>query len=370
MKKRDYYEVLGISKTSSEAEIKSAFRKLAKEFHPDVSKDPKAEEKFKELQEAYAILSDQTKRGQYDQFGHDAFSGNAGGGSGGAGFDFNGFDFGDIFSDIFGSSFGFGGGGNHSNRARKGQDVAMRMHLSFEEAAFGTEETINLDVDEECSACHGLGGTGEKRCDRCHGSGSITAEQRTILGTYVTKTTCPTCNGKGHTYESTCSKCRGKGRIKANKEIVVKVPAGVDEDSQLRLTAKGEAGLNGGPNGDVYIQFSIDKHPLFERDEDDIHLELPVTVVEAIIGTKKEIPTLYGPVILTIPSGTQSGARLLLRDKGIANVSNKRKGNMYVTVNVVIPDKLDRKQKDLINQLADTNLETNEIFSKYKRKAK
>jgi molecular chaperone DnaJ len=369
MAKRDYYEVLGISKTANEAEIKSAFRKLAKEYHPDVSKDPNAEEKFKEIQEAYAVLSDPSKRSQYDQFGHDAFQGGgAGGFQGGAGFDFSGFDFGDIFSDLFGSSFGFGGGSSHSNRSRKGQDMAMKMHLSFEEAAFGTEKTIHLDVDETCSECDGDGGHGEKRCEKCHGSGTVTAEQRTILGTYLTKTTCSACGGKGYTYEKTCQKCHGKGRIRTNKEIVVKVPAGVDEESQLRLSGKGEAGINGGANGDVYIEFSIDKHQLFEREEDDIYLELPITISDAILGSKKEVPTLYGPVILTIPAGTQSGSKLLLKDKGIANVSNRRKGNMYVIINVVIPNKLDRKQRELIEALDNTDLENNEMFSKYKRK--
>lgn len=369
MAKRDYYEILGVNKTATDAEIKSAFRKLAKEYHPDVSKDPNAEEKFKEIQEAYAVLSDQTKRSQYDQFGHDAFSNNGGGFQGG-GFDFNGFDFGDIFSDIFGSSFGFGGNTGYSNRRRKGEDIAMKIHLSFEEAAFGTEKTIKLDVDEECSSCHGQGGTGEKRCDKCHGSGTVTTEQRTILGTYLTKTTCPTCNGKGYTYDNTCSKCRGKGRIKTNKELVVKIPAGVDEESQLRLVGKGEAGLNGGPNGDVYIGFNIDKSPLFDRDEDDIYLELPITISEAILGVKKEVPTLYGTVILTIPAGTQSGAKLLLKDKGIANVSNKRKGSMYVVINVVIPNRIDRKQKELIEELARTNLENHDAFNKYYKNLK
>lgn len=374
MKKRDYYEILGINKNATDAEIKSAFRKLAKEYHPDVSKDPNAEEKFKEIQEAYAILSDEQKRKQYDQFGHDAFSNAQGGGGyggfGGAGFDFSGFDFGDIFSDVFGSSFGFGGGRSTSNRARKGTDVALKMHLTFEEAVFGVEKTIKLDVDEECSECDGHGGHGEKRCERCHGSGTITSEQRTILGTYLTKTTCPTCGGKGETYDKTCSKCRGKGRVRTNKEIVVKVPAGVDEESQLRLSGKGEAGSNGGPSGDVYIEFSIDEHPLYKREDDDIYLELPITISEAILGVKKEIPTLYGDIILTIPAGTQSGSRLLLKDKGVSNVSNKRKGNMYVIINVVIPNKLDRKQRELIEMLSKTDLENHETFNKYKKKIK
>ena len=369
MAKRDYYEVLGVSKNATEAEIKSAFRKLAKEHHPDVSKDPNATEKFKEVQEAYAVLSDQTRRSQYDQFGHSAFDNNGGYNSTG-GFDFSGFDFGDIFSDIFGSSFGFGGGGRSVNRRRKGSDMVMRMDLTFEEAAFGTEKTIKFDVNDNCSSCDGKGGTGEERCEKCRGSGTVTAEQRTILGTYLTKTTCSACMGSGYTYKDSCSKCRGKGHVRTNREISVKVPAGVDENSQLRLPGKGEAGSNGGPNGDVYIEFRISRHPLFVREGNDIYLELPITITEAILGVKKEIPTLYGEVILNIPSGTQSGAKLLLKDKGIANVSSKRKGNMYVIINVVIPNKLDRKQKDLVNQLAKTNLENSDIFNKYKRNIK
>lgn len=371
MTKKDYYEVLGLSKTASDAEIKSAFRRLAKEYHPDVNKDPKAEEKFKEIQEAYAVLSDPTKRSQYDQFGHEAFSGGQGGmgGFGSAGFDFSGFDFNDIFSDIFGSSFGFGGRSS-GNRRQKGQDVGIKMHLTFEEAVFGIEKTIHLDVDDKCSECDGLGGHGEKRCERCHGSGTITSEQRTILGTYLTKTTCPTCGGKGETYDHTCSKCHGKGRIRSNKEILVKIPAGVDEESQLRLTGKGEAGQNGGPNGDVYIEFSIDDHPLYTREDDNIYLELPITVSEAILGAKKEVPTLYGPVILTIPAGTQSGIKLQLKDKGVSNASSKRKGSMYVIINVVIPTRIDRKQREMVEALNETNLENNDIFNKYHKNVK
>lgn len=367
MAKKDYYEILGINKSATDSEIKSAFRKLAKEYHPDVSKDPNAEQKFKELQEAYAVLSDESKRKQYDQFGHDAFS--EAGGFGG-GFDFSGFDFGDIFSDIFGSSFGFGGRGNYNSRSRKGQDVAININLSFDESAFGTEKTIKLDIDDNCSDCDGHGGHGEKSCDRCHGSGTITAEQRTILGTYLTKTTCPNCNGKGYSYDKTCSKCRGQGRLKTNKEIVVKVPAGVDEDSQLRLPGKGNKGYNGGPNGDIYIGFTIDKHPLFERRDNDIYLELPVTVTEAILGTKKEIPTLYGDVVLTVPAGTQSQTKMILKDKGITNVSSKRKGNMYVIVNVVIPSKINRKQKEIVEALSKTPLDNHDLFNKYSKHLK
>lgn len=377
MAKKDYYEALGINKTATSAEIKSAFRKLAKEFHPDVNKDPKAEEKFKEIQEAYSVLSDEPKRKQYDQFGHDAFTNNGGGNAGGfqggfsggaGGFDFSGFDFGDIFSEMFGSSFG--GRGGSSNRRMKGQDVLLKMHLTFEEAVFGTEKTIKLDVEEECEKCHGLGGHGEKRCERCHGSGTITAEQRTILGTYLTKTTCPNCGGKGYTYEETCSACRGKGHTRKNREIEVKIPAGVDTDSQLKLTGKGEAGANGGPSGDVYIEFTIDSHPLFRREENDIYLDLPITISEAILGVKKDIPTLYGAVILTIPAGTQSGTKMLLKDKGVTNVQSRRRGNMYVIVNVIIPTRIDRKQKDLIDELSKTNLESHEAFNKYYRNNK
>ena len=377
MAKKDYYESLGISKTATPAEIKSAFRKLAKEFHPDVNKDPKAEEKFKEIQEAYSVLSDEPKRKQYDQFGHDAFTNNGGGNAGGfqggfsggaGGFDFSGFDFGDIFSEMFGSSFG--GRGGSSNRRMKGQDVLLKMHLTFEEAVFGTEKTIKLDVEEECDDCNGLGGHGEKRCERCHGSGTITAEQRTILGSYLTKTTCPNCEGKGYTYEETCSTCRGKGHIRKNKEIEVKIPAGVDTDSQLKLTGKGEAGANGGPSGDVYIEFSIDSHPLFKRVENDIYLDFPITISEAILGAKKDVPTLYGGIILTIPAGTQSGTKMLIKDKGVTNVQSRRKGNMYVVINVVIPTRIDRKQKELIDELSKTNLESHEAFNKYYRNNK
>ncbi len=367
MNKKDYYEILGINKNASEAEIKSAFRKLAKENHPDVSKNPNAEAKFKELQEAYAVLSDKEKRQQYDQHGHSAFEGGFGGTSG---FDFSGFDFSDIFSDIFGSSFGFGSQGGHANRPKKGRDVIIEMGLSFKDAVFGIEKTINIDVDETCKDCHGHGGTGEKTCSKCHGSGTITMEQRTMLGAYLTKTTCTSCQGSGSIYDKTCSKCHGKGTKRKNKEIVIKVPAGVDNGNQLRIPGKGEAGVNGGPKGDLYVEFYIDKDPLFVRKGDNVKLNIPITITEAILGCKKEIPTLYGEVILTIPPGTQSGSEFLLKGKGIANVNSNKKGDMFAIIDVIIPDKLDKKQKELIHNLAKTPLEQHEIFKKFDKNIK
>lgn len=365
MNKRDYYEVLGVSKTASQDEIKSAFRKLAKKYHPDVSKEPDAAEKFKEAQEAYAILSDETKRKQYDQFGHAAFDNNGMGGGAG-GFDFSGFDFSDIFGDIFGSGFGFGGRSSSQNRKAKGRDSVMRVNLTFEEAVFGCKKTINVDVNEECESCDGAGGHGEKTCSTCHGSGQITTEQRTILGAFMTRTTCSTCQGKGKVFESTCSKCRGTGRIKKNKDIEVKIPAGVDTGNQLRLAGKGEAGYNGGPNGDLYLEFSVKNHPLYERDENDIYLTLPITFADAVLGSKKEIPTLYGTVKMTIPDGSQTGDKHRLKGKGIEDVQTGRKGDMYVIINVITPKKLSKEQKKLFEQLAKTNLEDSQEFKKYK----
>ncbi len=364
MSKRDYYEVLGVSKTASQDEIKSAFRKLAKKYHPDVSKEPDAAEKFKEAQEAYAVLSDENKRRQYDQFGHAAFDNN--GAAGGAGFDFSGFDFSDIFGDIFGSGFGFGGRGTGQNRKAKGRDSVMRINLTFEEAVFGCKKVINLDVTEDCDSCNGLGGHGEKTCPTCHGSGQVTSEQRTILGSFMTRSTCSACSGKGKIFESTCSKCRGTGRLKKNKDIEVKIPAGVDTGNQLRLAGKGEAGYNGGANGDLYLEFNVKAHPLFEREENDIYITLPLTITEAILGTKKDIPTLYGTVKLTIPAGTQNGDKQRLRGKGVEDVQTGRKGDMYVITKVIIPTKLSRDQKKLFEQLNDTNLEDSIEFKKYK----
>ena len=365
MNKRDYYEVLGVSKEADEKEIKSAFRKLAKKYHPDVSKEPDAAEKFKEAQEAYAVLSDEQKRRQYDQYGHAAFDQM----NGGAGFDFSDFDFSDIFGDLFGSAFGggfggfggFGGGGSRGSRARRGADKLMRVDLTFDEAVFGCKKKINLDVYEECDECSGKGGKGEKTCSTCHGSGTVTAQQNTLFGAFMTRTTCPDCNGKGKTYSSTCSHCKGTGKVKENKNLEVKVPAGVDTGNQLRIAGKGDTGSNGGSNGDLYLEFRVKDHELFERDGNDIYLELPITITEAVLGCKKEIPTLYGNVKLTIEAGANTGDKHRLKGKGVEDLHSGSKGNMYVIINVVIPNKIDKKQKKLFEELEGTNLKTSEF---------
>ena len=371
MEKRDYYEILGVSKTASQDEIKSSFRKLAKKYHPDVSKEPDAAEKFKEAQEAYAVLSDEEKRKQYDQFGHAAFSNGA---NGAGGFDFSGFDFSDIFDGLFGDGFGFGNfgsfGKSNSSRARKGRDTLFKMNLTFEEAVFGTKKTINVDVMSTCQKCNGKGGFDETTCATCHGSGSVTAEQRTIFGSFMTKTTCPTCSGKGKTYAKVCSECHGNGKVKKNKDIEVKVPAGIDNGNQLRLAEKGEAGSNGGPNGDIYLEFKVEKHPLFVRDDMDIYLELPLTITEAVLGCKRDIPTLNGDVKLTISSGSKTGDKHRLKGKGVQNVNGFGKGDMYVVIDVVVPTKLSKEQKKLFEQLAKTDLENEEEFKKFKKYSK
>ncbi len=365
MDKRDYYEVLGVSKTASDAEIKSAFRKLAKKYHPDVSKEPDAAEKFKEAQEAYAVLSDPDKRKQYDQFGHAAFSNNGAGG-----YDFSGFDFSDIFSDLFGGAFGgsgFGFGGNRGNRSRRGRDRLISMHLTFEEAVFGTKKTITVDTTENCSECNGKGGHGESTCSTCHGSGTVTTEQRTMFGTFMSSATCSKCHGTGVTFDSTCKKCRGDGKVKVKKELEVKVPAGVDTGNQLRIPGKGEAGENGGSNGDLYLEFQVDEHPIFVRDENDIYLRVPITMAEAVLGGKREIPTLYGNGTLTIPAGTSNNDKQRLKGKGVQDANSGRKGDMYIIMNIVTPKKLSKEQKKLFEELSKTGLDNQEEIKRFQK---
>lgn len=372
MEKRDYYEVLGVSKTATDAEIKSAFRKLAKKYHPDVSTEENAAEKFKECQEAYAVLSDPQKRKQYDQFGHAAFSGGAGGAGGFSNFDFG--DMSDIFEDLFGGLGGFGGfsgfssaSGNRrsSNGPRKGNDVLYRMTIDFEDAVYGTKKDLKLDVVDTCPECDGKGGFHPETCSSCRGSGTITSEQRTMFGSFLTKTTCPNCKGTGTTFEKKCSTCHGNGTIKKNKTITINIPAGIDTDNRLRVAGKGEAGINGGKPGDLYVEFTVREHEFYERQDDDIYIDLPLTITEAILGCKKEIPTLYGKVNLSIPAGTQSNDKLRLKGKGVENVSTKKKGDMYVIAKVIIPEKISRDQKKLLEQLEKTSLDNSPEFRKY-----
>lgn len=366
--KRDYYEVLGVSKDASEAEIKSAFRRLAKKYHPDLCKDADGPEKFKEAQEAYAVLSDANERQKYDQFGHAAFNQN---GASGGGYDFSGFDFSSIFDDLFGggggfSNFGSGfggfGGGRNSNRPRKGADTLLRMNITFEEAVYGCEKEVDIELTEKCDECHGKGGTGETSCSTCGGSGVVRQQQNTIFGAVMSQTTCPNCRGNGSTFKNTCKHCNGKGYTRATKEISIKVPAGVDTGSQIRLSGKGEPGQNGGPNGDIYIEFRVSKSKLYKREESDLYLELPVTITDLVLGCVKEIKTLDGYVDLKIKEGTQPGDILKLKGKGVKDPNTGRPGDMFVIVKLVIPTKLNREQKKLFKELSDTDLDNSEEF--------
>ena len=378
--KRDYYEVLGVSKNATEKEIKSAFRKKAKEYHPDLNKDnPKeAAEKFKEAQEAYSVLSDEKKRASYDRFGH-AGVGNGPTGSGFEGFSgfgggFDGFqgvdvDLGDIFDTIFGGGRDFSAftGRGNKNRKVRGDDILMRMNITFEESAFGCEKDLKIDVVEDCSKCHGEGGFDKETCPNCHGSGTVTSEQHTILGAFLSKSPCPDCHGTGTTFKRKCSDCKGTGKVTENKTITVNVPSGIDNGDRLRVSGKGGAGSNGGPNGDLYLEFAVKKHPFFKREADDIYLEVPITIIEAIKGGKKEIPTIYGNVKLNIPAGINSGDIERIKGKGINNKTNNHKGDMYIEFKVVTPTKLTKEQKKIIEELSKTDFTTSVIdkFTKF-----
>ena len=374
--KRDYYEVLGVDKNASTDEIKSAFRKKAKQFHPDLNKDdPSAADKFKEAQEAYEVLSDESKRKMYDQYGHAGVNNSyaSGNGAGFGGFDASGFDFGDIFDSFFGGgTSGFGGFSNFSSstsgtRKTRGSDVLMRMKLDFDEAIFGTEKKFNLDVVEKCDECHGKGGFNPETCETCHGTGTVTSQRQTILGSFLSKGPCPDCDGKGKIYKQKCSECNGKGRIKKNKKITINIPAGVQTGDRQRISGKGNPGTNGGENGDLYLEYVVEEHDYYTRDNDDIYLEVPLTLTEAILGCKKTIPTLYGNVKLTVDAGTSSGEKQKIKGKGVNNEYRRHKGDMYVIFKVYTPKKLTREQKSLIEKLKDTDMTTRETndFDKF-----
>ena len=376
--KRDFYDVLGVNKSATDAEIKSAYRKKAKQLHPDLNKDdPKAEEKFKEVQEAYDVLGDEKKRGMYDRFGHAGVGGasqGAGGYGGFSGFEgFSGGDFsgfGDIFDTFFGGgnfSGGFSNFGGSQTRSRRGSDILMQMNLDFDEAIYGCEKRFDLDVVEDCEECSGEGGFEKEKCTTCGGSGTITSEQRTILGSFMSRTTCSDCNGTGSTYKKKCKSCNGKGKVRANKKITINIPAGVTTGDIQRLSGKGNPGENGGSNGDLYIEFRVKDHKYFIRDLDDIYLEVPLTLTEALLGTKKRIPTLYGNVKINIPAGTNSGDKQRIKGSGVDNRFRRHKGDMYLIFKVDLPKKLSREQKSLIDKLSKTNLDTDEIekFDKF-----
>jgi len=377
MNKKDYYEVLGVEKSATQAEIKSAFRKLAKKYHPDVNKEPDAEAKFKEIGEAYAVLSDENKRAQYDQFGHAAFDGSSGYG----GFDPGDIDLNDILRSVFGGGFSggfssgfgdfsdfFGGGSTRSSqRARKGRDTLVRLDLTFEEAAFGMDKEIELSLNDACDECHGKGGFDEKTCDSCHGSGYVITESRSIFGMVQSRSTCSKCNGSGKTFAKTCSTCKGSGQVKKKKTISIHIPEGVDNGHQLRISGKGEAGINGGQNGDIYFEIHVQNSSFYERDGEDLYITLPITIPEAVLGCKKEVPTIYGNVMMEIKAGVQSGAKYKLKGKGLKIPNSIRKGDQYVIVNIVTPTKLSRDQKKLFEKLQETDLDSESAFKEYKK---
>ena len=361
MSKRDYYEVLGVSRNASEDEIKKAYRKLARQYHPDMNRDNKeqAEEKFKEVSEAYEVLSDAGKKTQYDQFGHAAFDPAQGGGAGGyGGFGGGGygggagFDVGDIFESFFG-----GGGGRRSGRPgpERGDDLRYDLKLSFEEAAFGVEKEIEISHDEQCDACHGSGaepGTHADTCPDCHGTGQVQVAQQTILGRMMSVRPCSRCGGTGKIINTPCKKCSGKGRQRKRKKLTVKIPAGVDDGSRLRVSGEGQAGERGGPSGDLYVYLFVKEHALFERDGNDVLCEVPISIVQATLGAEIEVPTLDGRLTFRVPEGTQPGTVFRLRDKGIPSLRGGGRGDQMVRVKVVVPKKLTDKQKDLLKAFA------------------
>ena len=360
--KRDYYEVLGVKKDATADEIKKAYRKLAKENHPDLHPGDKAcEERFKEVNEAYEVLSDEEKRTKYDQFGHAAFDPNAGYGAGGFGGGFGGFgDFGDL-GDIFGSFgdiFGFGGGGaqrSNPNAPRKGDNIRSSVSISFEEAAFGCEKEITIGRVEQCPDCKGTGcqpGTTPEVCPDCKGTGTVRTTQRTPFGMVQSTGACPKCKGTGKIIHQPCKTCRGMGMIRRQHKVKVTIPAGIDDGQAISQRGKGNAGANGGPAGDLLVSVIVRPHARFERDGNSVLLQQPISFAQAALGAEIEVPTLDGNVKMTVPEGTQPGATFRLRGKGIPYLRGSGRGDQFVTVDVVVPKNLTGSQKELLRQYA------------------
>ena len=366
--KRDYYEVLGVEKGATGEQIKKAYRKKAMEFHPDRNPGNKeAEEKFKEVGEAYEVLSDDSKRQRYDQFGFAGVDPSYGAGQGGgAGFGggFGGFgDFGDIFGDIFGGAFGGGASRSaHQNAPRRGENVMARLELTFEEAAFGCEKEINTPRVDNCPNCNGTGSADGviETCSNCHGTGQVRTVQN-FMGMQMQSTAaCPHCSGRGKITKNPCTTCKGKGKVRKNNKVKVKIPAGVDEGQSVRVRGEGNVGANGGPYGDLMVEILIKRHPIFQREYMDVLCEVPITFTQAALGAEIQVPTLDGKVSFTIPEGTQTGKEFVLRDKGIPEVNNpRRRGDHRFTVVVETPTKLTKEQKELLRQL-DASLEKHE----------
>jgi molecular chaperone DnaJ len=368
MTQRDYYEVLGVPKSASQDDLKAAFRRLARQYHPDVNKSADAEERFKEINEAYAVLSDQDKRAAYDRYGHAGVNG-----VGGVAPDFTNIDFSDIFEEFFG---GFGGmGGRRSRNApQRGADLNARVQLTFEEAIFGVEKEIEITRDEVCSTCRGSGaepGTSPTRCTTCGGRGEVRQVRQTFLGSMVQVTTCPACNGTGQINATPCHNCRGRGLERKTVKKVVPIPAGVDNGTQIRLAGEGQPGANGGPNGNFYLEVLVSPHKYFRRRQDDILLDLSINVAQATLGTEVEVPTVDGPARLKIPSGTQPGKVFTLKGKGVPHLRNSGRGDQRVVVNVETPTRLSAEQRKLFEELAKTmgseiNLQEKSFFDKLK----
>jgi molecular chaperone DnaJ len=355
MSKRDYYEILGVGRDADENAIKSAYRRLARQYHPDVNKSGDAEERFKEINEAYEVLSDGDKRAAYDRYGHAATQGGFGaGGPGTAGY--GGFGgFGDIFEEFM--SGGFGMGRSAQRGPTRGTDLRYDLEITFQEAVFGVEKEIEVPRLEVCPVCQGSGaepGTKPIRCPQCNGTGEVRRAQQTIFGQFVNVSTCPRCNGEREIATTPCANCRGQKRIHVTRKLAVSVPAGVDDGMRIRLAGEGEPGDRGGPTGSLYVVLHVQPHPLFLRQENDILLELPVNIVQATLGAEVDVPTLDGKTKLTVPAGTQHGAVFKLRGKGVPILRSSKRGDQLVAVRVVVPEKLSDKQKKLLKELGDS----------------
>jgi molecular chaperone DnaJ len=344
--KRDYYEVLGVARSASDDDIKKAFRRLARQYHPDVNKDKDAEARFKEINEAYEVLSDPQKRQMYDQFGH-------AGPNMGAGAGFGDFGFGG-FSDIFQTFFGGQAGGGGRRGPQRGSDLRYNLTLTFEEAVFGCEKELEIPRADTCTVCHGSGaepGTEPSRCPNCNGTGELRRVQQSIFGQFVNVVMCDRCQGEGRVITTPCHECHGGGRVRVTKHVTLKVPAGVDTGSQIRLTGEGEAGPRGGANGNLYVAITVRKHSYFERDGQDILYTLPINFAQAALGDEVEVPTVDGSVLMKIPAGTQSGKVFRLKEKGVPNLRGAGRGDQHVYVKVVTPTDLSAKERELFEQL-------------------